>query len=108
MGIVDPDLYELNLFYLHKARDMALRGHSQSASLSLGMAQDVIERLPSLPMEKIHMLACSGMLCFSSRLPDKFWREFQSTEVDEELLKARVLLMIAGGGPDNDGTDCTA
>ncbi len=104
----DPDMYELNLFYLHKARDMAMKGKAQSASLSLGMTQDVIERLPALPLEKMRILAGAGMLCYSSRLSEKFWRELHNTEVDEELLKARILLMIAGGGPDNDGTDFTA
>jgi len=48
------------------------------------------------------------MLCYSSRLSEKFWRELQNTDMDEELLRTRVLLMIAGGegGPygDDDGT----
>ncbi|MCX7113388.1 MAG: flagellar transcriptional regulator FlhD [Proteobacteria bacterium] len=104
----DPDLYELNLFYLHKARDMALKGKAKSASLTMGMPQEVVNRLPELPLEKLRMLAGSGMLCFSSRLSEKFWRELLHTEMDENLLRARVLLMIAGGegGPygDDDGT----
>ena len=104
----DPDLYELNLFYLHKARDMALKGKAKSASLTLGMPQEVIERLPALPLEKMRILAGAGMLCFSSRLSEKFWRELLHAEMDEDLLRARVLLMIAGGegGPygDDDGT----
>jgi hypothetical protein len=104
----DPDLYELNLFYLHKARDMAMKGKAQSASLAMGMPQDVVNRLPALPLEKIRMLAGSGMLCFSSRLPEKFWREFQSAEIGEELLKARVLLMIAAGEPEHDDANGTA
>ncbi len=108
MSVVDPDLYELNLFYLLKAREMAMNGKAQGASLTMGIPQDVANRLPALPLEKIRTLASSGMLCFSSRLPEKFWREFQHTEMDGELLKARVLLMIAAGEPDNDGTDCTA
>ena len=100
----DPDLYELNLFYLQKARDMALKGKSLSASLTLGMPQEVIERLPALPLEKMRILAGAGMLCFSSRLSEKFWRELLHAEMDEDLLRARVLLMIAGGegGPYGD------
>ena len=42
-------------------------------------------------------LAGTGMLCFSSRLSEKFWRELLHAEMDEDLLRARVLLMIAGG-----------
>ena len=76
------------------------------------MPQEVIERLPALPLEKMRILAGVGMLCFSSRLSEKFWRELlhteMDTEMDEDLLRARVLLMIAGGegGPygDDDGT----
>jgi len=56
-----------------------------------------------LALEKIRILAGSGMLCFSSRLPEKFWREFQNSEKGEELVKARVLLMIAAGEPGHDG-----
>jgi len=102
MGVVDFDLYELNLFYLLKAREMAMNGKSQSASLAIRMPLDVVNRLPLLPMEKIRILAGSGMLCFSSRLPEKFWREFQNVEMSEELVKARVLLMIAAGEPGHD------
>ena len=104
----DPDLYELNLFYLEKARDMALKGKSLSASLTLGMPQEVIDRLPALPLEKMRILAGVGMLCYSSRLSEKFWRELQNTEMDEELLKARIMLMIATGEPEHDGTDGAA
>lgn len=100
----DPDLYELNLFYLHKAREMALKGKSLSASLALGMPQEAINRLPEMPLGNIRILAGSGMLCFSSRLSEKFWRELQHTELDEEMLKARVLLLIAAGEPEH-GTD---
>jgi hypothetical protein len=104
----DPDLYELNLLYLHKARDMALKGKAKSASLTMGMPQDAVNRLPELPLEKISILASSGMLCFSSRLSEKFWRELQNTEMDEELLKARVLLMIAAEEPEHDNANGTA
>ena len=104
----DPDLYELNLFYLHKARDMALKGKSLCASLTLGMPQEAIDRLPALPLEKIRILAGAGMLCYSSRLSEKFWRELQNTEMDEELLKARVMLMIATGESEHDGTNSPA
>jgi hypothetical protein len=102
---VDLDLYELNLFYLLKARDMALKGKSQKASLVMGISQDNVNRLPELSFEKIRILARSGVLCYSSRLPDKFWKEFQNTEMDEDLVKARVLLMIAAGEQDDDDDD---
>jgi hypothetical protein len=74
----------------------------------MGMPQDAVNRLPELPLEKISILASSGMLCFSSRLSEKFWRELQNTEMDEELLKARVLLMIAAEEPEHDNANGTA
>jgi len=53
----------------------------------MGMPQDAVNRLPELPLEKISILASSGMLCFSSRLSEKFWRELLHTEMDEDLLR---------------------
>lgn len=104
----DMDLYELNLFYLLKAREMALAGKSQKASLVMGISQNNVNRLSALSFEKIRVLARSGALCYLIRLPDKFWKEFQNTEMDEELVKARVLLMIAAGERESDHDDCTA
>ncbi|QSA98127.1 flagellar transcriptional regulator FlhD [Methylococcus sp. EFPC2] len=99
---IDLDLYELNLFYLLKAREMALKGQSQTASLVMGISQDNVKRLPGLSFEKIRALARSGALCYTSRLPDKLWKEFENTEMDEELVRARVLLMIAAEGQGHD------
>lgn len=99
---LDVDLYELNLFYLLKAREMALKGRSQTASLVMGISQDNVNRLPGLSFEKIRTLARSGALCYESRLPHKFWKEFEHTEMDEELVKARVLLLIAAEGQGHD------
>lgn len=97
MMSVDPDLYELNLTYLLKAREMALMGESYKASLILGISQDSVNRLSELSIEKIRTLAKSGVLCFQSRLPDKFWKDLHNSSFDEELTMARILLMISGG-----------
>lgn len=96
MMSVDPDLYELNLTYLFKAREMALAGESHKASVILGISPDSVNRLSELSIEKIRTLAKSGVLCFQSRLPDKFWKDLHTSGFDEELTMARILLMISG------------
>src|SRR5690606_28764433 len=79
MMSVDRDLYELNLTYLFKAREMALAGESHKASVILGISPDSVNRLSELSIEKIRTLAKSGVLCFQSRLPDEFWKDLHTS-----------------------------
>jgi hypothetical protein len=67
-------------------------------SLSIALVDPLPHQLEAvcdyseLPIEKIRTLAKSGVLCFQSRLPDKFWKDLDTAGFDEELTMARILL----------------
>ena len=68
----DEELYELNLTWLIKARELA-RENSILAELTMGIGEDKMRiALSQLSIEDIQHIAQSGWLCFSPRFTTNF------------------------------------
>jgi len=68
----DEELYELNLTWLIKARELA-RENSILAELTMGIGEDKMRiALSQLSIEDIQHIAQSGWLCFSPRSTTNF------------------------------------
>ncbi|EGR7942925.1 flagellar transcriptional regulator FlhD [Vibrio vulnificus] len=60
------DLYQLNLAYLHSARELARRD-PQEAKLKFGLSSDVLEALIKADVVDIQKIASSSFMLFQPR-----------------------------------------
>lgn len=88
----DEEIYELNLFWLVKARDLA-RENTLKAHLMMGIAEEEMRlALSKLTIEDIHRIARCGWLCFSPRFKSSFIQEIADRQFDAD----EVLLALSG------------
>jgi flagellar transcriptional activator FlhD len=66
MTTMERDFYELNLAYLHAARELARQDPSQAVT-RLGLSLDLIGALADIGIEDMHRLASSSFLMFQPR-----------------------------------------
>jgi hypothetical protein len=78
----DTEIYELNLTWLIKARELA-RENAILAELMMGIAEeDMRLEISQLSNEDIHHIAQSGWLCFSPRFTSHFIRSMTHRQHD--------------------------
>lgn len=71
-GNIDPELYELNLAWLIKVREL-VRENALQAQLILGIANDDLRTaVAKLSLDDIHSIASAGCLCFAPRFTPEF------------------------------------
>jgi hypothetical protein len=71
-GNIDPELYELNLAWLIKVREL-VRENALQAQLILGIANDDLRAaVAKLSLDDIHSIASAGCLCFAPRFTPEF------------------------------------
>lgn len=88
----DEEIYELNLFWLVKARELA-RDNAVNAQLMMGIAEEEMRlALSKLSIEDIHRIARSGWLCFSPR----FTRSFIENMANRQFDVGEMLLAFSG------------
>lgn len=88
----DEEIYELNLFWLVKARELA-RENTLNAHLMMGIAEEEMRlALSKLAIEDIHRIARCGWLCFSPRFTSSFIQEIADRQFDAD----EVLLALSG------------
>lgn len=88
----DEEIYELNLFWLVKARDMA-RNNAVNAQLIMGIAEEEMRlALSKLTIEDIHRIAKCGWLCFSPRFSSRIIQDISRREFDS----GEILLALSG------------
>lgn len=88
----DPEIYEMNLAWLIKARELA-RANSVLTELVMGIADDELcQVLKGLTMDDIQHIAQSGWLSFSPR----FSSEFIKSLVANPNEPVNVLLGLSG------------
>ena len=79
----DPEIYDLNVAWLTKARELA-RENPLLAKLMMGIEQDeMLAAISRLSMEDIQKLARSGWLCFMPRFTSAFLGEMSAMGFDE-------------------------
>lgn len=62
----EQDFYQLNLSYLHAAREVA-RFNPQEATVRFGLTKDVVEALAQAGVEDLQRIASSSFLLFQPR-----------------------------------------
>lgn len=88
----DEEIYQLNLFWLVKAREMA-RDNAISAQLMMGIAEEEMRlALSKLTIEDIHRIARCGWLCFSPRFSSDFLLDIANRQFNV----GEILLAFSG------------
>jgi Asp-tRNA(Asn)/Glu-tRNA(Gln) amidotransferase C subunit len=88
----DEEIYELNLFWLVKARELC-RKNTLNAHLMMGIAEEEMRlALSKLTIDDIHRIARCGWLCFSPRFKSSFIQKIADRQFDVD----EVLLAISG------------
>ncbi|WP_347987678.1 STAS-like domain-containing protein [Methylomonas sp. AM2-LC] len=88
----DVEIYELNLFWLVKVRELA-RDNAVNAQLMMGIAEEEMRlALSKLSIEDIHHIARSGWLCFSPRFTSSFIENMTNRQLDV----GEILLAFSG------------
>ncbi|WP_029131773.1 flagellar transcriptional regulator FlhD [Sedimenticola selenatireducens] len=74
MPASDPDILDLNLSWLFKAREMA-RSNQETAAVVLGLDRSVVIRIARLSLQDMNAIARSKVMVFHPRFHPKFWSE---------------------------------
>lgn len=74
MPTSDPDIIDLNLSWLFKAREMA-RSDQETAAMVLGLDPSVVLRISRLSLRDLNVIARSKVMIFHPRFHPKFWGE---------------------------------
>jgi hypothetical protein len=103
---MDPDLYDLNLFFLQKAREWLMSGQDHKAQVLLGISPEAASLLKRVPLSRLRDLASSNVLCFTLRVPPQLWRDLAQEDAERPLpesLRWQVLAAtVAAGGEHVD------
>lgn len=96
---MDADIYQLNVLYLQKARELLLTGQEHKAHILLGITPECAGLLKRLTIAQLQMLAGAGSVCFLPRVTQQVLREFVSSieESDFEDLKWEILARNLAG-----------
>ena len=70
----DPDIFELNLTWLLKARELA-RTDRGKAEVLFGLGHRLSEELVNASLQDLRNLAQSGLVLFRPRFHLRFWRQ---------------------------------
>jgi flagellar transcriptional activator FlhD len=101
---MDRDLYELNLTYLLKARELLLSGQEHKAYVTMGLSRDAAAQLKRLPISRLKELAASNVLCFSMRVPPQYWKDLAEWHEEAPLSESlRVQLLMNGSSGGENG-----
>lgn len=95
----NTDIYELNLGYLIKAREMVMSGRPHQAMVKLGLTPDAVRLLPAIPIRRLQTIAQRDMLCFAPRFAPGCWREILmgGSKLSDEDSARRLILLVGGG-----------
>ena len=74
MPTSDPDIIDLNLSWLFKAREMA-RSNQETAAVVLGLDQAVVIHIARLSLQDMNAIARAKVMVFHPRFHPKFWGE---------------------------------
>jgi hypothetical protein len=95
MQDADQDIYELNLLWLFKARELAKYNHKKAA-IVLGFDETVAKGISRLSIEELRGIARSGVMLFQPRFHPKFWKEMINGDQRPSLAaRFQALLMAA-------------
>ena len=100
MQDADQDIYELNLSWLFKARELAKRDRTKAA-IVLGFDKGVAEGISRMSLEDLREIARSGIMLFQPRFHPKFWKEVIEGDHRASLaVRFQALLMAARDASD--------
>ena len=95
MQEADKDIFDLNLLWLIKAREIA-RSNQTKAAIVFGFDEVVADKISRLSLEQVHRIAHTSVMLFQPRFQPKFWHEMLA---DSEGMSAgayfQTLLMAA-------------
>jgi len=74
MQEADQDIFELNISFLFKARELA-KYNQQKAAIVLGLDEAVMGSISKLSIKEISGIARSEVMLFQPRFHPKFWKE---------------------------------
>ena len=77
MPAADQDIFDLNLSWLLKARELA-RLSQETALVVLGIDPAMAQRIAGLSLRELNVIAHTGVMLFHPRFPTKFWEELLS------------------------------
>ncbi|MEA3278586.1 MAG: flagellar transcriptional regulator FlhD [Pseudomonadota bacterium] len=93
--IPDPDIVELNLAWLMKARELA-KSEPAKAIVLFGLDPGLLEVLCNASIENLRHLAQSGLMMFRPRFHIRFWRQRSETPERSSVgLALQSVLMAA-------------
>lgn len=95
MSASDPDMIDLNLFWLVKAREMARFDH-ETAALVLGLDQAAVVHIAHLSLQDLNAIAHAKVMIFQPRFHPRFWGEMiKNRNWDTYSVQTQTLLMAA-------------
>lgn len=100
MQEADQDIFDLNLLWLFKARELA-RSNQTKAAVIFGFDDIAAEKISHLSIEQLHNIARSGVMVFQSRFPPRFWHEMlEDGEGISAGIQFQTLLIAANDSPN--------
>ena len=93
MPASDPDMIDLNLSWLFKAREMA-RLNRETAAVVLGLDPAVVVHIAGLSLQDLNAIARAKVMVFHPRFHPRFWREtIENRNWDAYSVQIQTLLM---------------
>ncbi len=74
MQEADQDIFELNISFLFKARELA-KCNQKKAAIVLGLDDVVMDSISKLSIEEMSSIARSEVMLFQPRFHPRFWKE---------------------------------
>jgi len=100
MQEADQDIFELNLLWLVKARELA-KYHPKKAAIVLGLDKAVMGSISKLSIEEISGIARSEIMLFQPRFHLKFWKEiFNGGHENPFAARLHTLLVATEGASE--------
>ncbi len=95
MPASDPDMIELNLSWLFKAREIA-RFNQETAAVVLGLDPSAVVHIAQLSLQDLNSIAHAKVMVFHPRFHPGFWGEMiGNRNWDAYAVQIQTLLMAA-------------
>ena len=95
MPTSDPDMIDLNLSWLFKAREMARFNH-KTAAVVLGLDPSVVVHIARLSLQDLNAIARAKVMEFHPRFHPKFWSEMiENRNWGSYAVQIQTVLMAA-------------
>ena len=99
MPASDPDMIDLNLSWLFKAREMA-RLNRETAAVVLGLDPAVVVHIAGLSLQDLNAIASTKVMVFHPRFHPRFWGEMiENRNWGSSVVQIQTVLLATEEAP---------